>query len=164
MELRKAALVAHSAPRMFDLIEAAEDYPAFLPWCAGATIHQRDDALVIATIRVDYHGLKLEFTTRNPKRRPEWMAVTLDRGPFRRFEGEWRLTPLAADACKIEFVFRYEFDAALMRTLATPVFDRIANTFVDAFVARADSLPPATPEPPAAAPPRSITPRSSDDH
>lgn len=137
MELRKSALVGYSAESMFDLIEAAEHYPAFLPWCAGATILMRDENVVVANIAVDYHGLRFEFTTRNPKRRPGWLAVTLDRGPFRRFEGEWRLTSLAAAACKIEFTFRYEFDAVLVRSLASPVFDRIANSFVDAFVTRA---------------------------
>lgn len=137
MELRKSALVGYSAESMFDLIEAAEHYPAFLPWCAGATILMRDENVVVANIAVDYHGLRFEFTTRNPKRRPRWLAVTLDRGPFRRFEGEWRLTSLAAAACKIEFTFRYEFDAVLVRSLASPVFDRIANSFVDAFVTRA---------------------------
>ncbi len=164
MDLRKAALVGHSAERMFDLIEAAEDYPAFLPWCAGATILERDASIVVATIEVAYRGIAFKFTTRTPKRRPEWMAVTLDRGPFRRFEGEWRLTPLAADACKIEFLFRYEFDAALMRKLASPIFDSIANTFVDAFVARADSLPAGSREATAAPAPPPIIPRSSDDH
>jgi len=139
MEFRKSALVGYSAESMFDLIEAAEYYPAFLPWCAGATILMRDENVVVANIAVDYHGLRFKFTTRNPKRRPEWLAVTLDRGPFRRFEGEWRLRSLAAAACKIEFTFRYEFDAAFARSLASPVFDRIANSFVDAFVARAQS-------------------------
>lgn len=138
MELRKSALVGHSAESMFDLIEGAEHYPEFLPWCAGATILMRDENIVVANIAVDYHGVRFSFTTRNPKRRPEWLAVTLDRGPFRRFEGEWLLKPLAANACRIDFAFRYEFDAALVRTLASPVFDRIANTFVDAFVARAE--------------------------
>ena len=137
MELRKSALVGYPAESMFDLIEAAEHYPAFLPWCAGSTILMRDENVVVANIAVNYHGVRFSFTTRNPKRRPEWLAVTLDRGPFRRFEGEWRLKPLAATACKIDFTFRYEFDAALVRTLAGPVFDHIANTFVDAFVARA---------------------------
>ena len=68
------------------------------------------------------------------------MAVTLDEGPFRRFEGEWRLTPLGPSGCKIGFVFRYEFDTAVVRTLAGPVFDHIATTLVDAFVTRAESL------------------------
>ena len=139
MELRKAALVGHSAESMFDLIEAAEAYPAFLPWCAAASILARSDTEVVATLAVDYHGLRFEFTTRNPKRRPEWMAISLDRGPFRRFEGEWRLTRLGLAACRIEFALRYEFSALLVRTLAGPVFDRIASTFVDAFVARANA-------------------------
>ena len=42
MEVRKTVLVGHSAARMFDLIEAAEHYPDFLPWCAAATIVERD--------------------------------------------------------------------------------------------------------------------------
>jgi ribosome-associated toxin RatA of RatAB toxin-antitoxin module len=140
MEVRKSALVGYAAERMFDLIEAAEHYPEFLPWCSGATILARDESVVVANIAVDYHGVRFQFTTRNPKRRPEWMAVTLARGPFRRFEGEWHLLPLAAAACKIAFTFRYEFNAAMVRTLAGPVFDRIADTLVDAFVARAERV------------------------
>ena len=140
MEVHKSTLVSHSAESMFDLIEAVEHYPAFLPWCAGATVLARDESVVIANVRVDYHGLRLAFTTRNPKRRPEAMAITLEQGPFRRFEGNWRLTPLAASACKIEFALCYEFDGALARTLAGPVFGRIADTMIDAFVARADSV------------------------
>ena len=138
MDLVRSALVGYSAASMFDLIEAAEHYPRFLPWCADATIVARDESVVVANITIDYHGVRFGFTTRNPKRRPEWMAITLERGPFRRFEGDWRLTPLGTSACKIEFALRYEFDGALARTLAVPVFNRIANTLVDAFVARAD--------------------------
>jgi ribosome-associated toxin RatA of RatAB toxin-antitoxin module len=142
MIVRRSALVAHSAERMFDLIEAAEDYPAFLPWCAGATILARDEALVSAEITVDFHGVRFALTTRNPKRRPEHMAVLLERGPFRRFEGEWRLQPLSAEACRIEFALQYEFDHPLVGRLAARVFDRITNTLVDAFVARADQVQP----------------------
>ena len=140
MELRRSALVAHSAEHIFDLIEAAEDYPEFLPWCSGATILARDDAMVAAEIAVNWHGVRFSFTTRNPKRRPTWLAVMLERGPFRRFEGEWNLTPLAADACKIEFMLRYDFQNAIARSLTGKVFDEIARTLVDAFVARADKL------------------------
>ena len=140
MEVHKSTLVGYSAEDMFDLIEAVEHYPAFLPWCAGATVLARDESVVIANVRVDYHGLRLQFTTRNPKRRPEAMAITLEQGPFRRFEGNWRLTPLAVSACKIEFALWYEFDGAIARTLAGPVFARIANTMIDAFVARADGV------------------------
>jgi ribosome-associated toxin RatA of RatAB toxin-antitoxin module len=140
MIVRKSALVAYSAEHMFDLIEAAEDYPAFLPWCAGASILYRDENNVAAEIKVDFHGVRFQLTTRNPKRRPEYMAILLERGPFRRFEGEWRLTPLSPSACKIEFGLQYEFDSPLMGRLAGTVFDRITNTLVDAFVERADNV------------------------
>jgi ribosome-associated toxin RatA of RatAB toxin-antitoxin module len=147
-EIRKSALVGYSAERIFDLIEAAEHYPAFLPWCAAATILARNEQLVSARLAIDYHGIRFSFTTRNDKRRPEFMAVRLAEGPFRRFEGEWHLVPLAADACNINFALRYELENALAR-LASPVFDRIANTLVDAYVVRAEQVYGGTPGRPA---------------
>ena len=140
MEVRKSALVAHSAGTMFDLIEAAEHYPQFLPWCAGATIRERDEGVVVADIEIEYRGVHLAFTTRNPKERPHFMAITLERGPFRRFDGDWRLTDLAQDACKVDFHMRYDFSSPLVGRLAGPMFDHVANSLVDAFVARADQL------------------------
>ena len=139
MQVHKSALVGHSAADMFDLIEAAEHYPAFLPWCAGAIILARDASVVAARIAVNYHGARFEFVTRNPKRRPHWMAIELAQGPFRRFEGEWRLTELSTDACKVDFALRYEF-GTLFGVLAGPVFDGIASTIVDAFVKRAEQV------------------------
>jgi ribosome-associated toxin RatA of RatAB toxin-antitoxin module len=140
MELRKTVLVGHSAEQMFDLIEAAEHYPDFLPWCAGATIVERDESVVVADIDVDVRGVRFGFRTRNPKRRPNWMAIQMERGPFRNFQGEWRLTPLTAKGCRIEFELRYGFDNSVVGTLASSVFDHIADTLVDAYVARADWL------------------------
>lgn len=128
---------------MFDLIEAAEHYPLFMPWCSEATILQRDQDVVVARLVVDYHGARFAFTTRNPKRRPEWMAIGLVDGPFERFEGEWRLAELAPDACRIDFELRYDFGSKLLGRLAAPVFGGIADTLVDAFVRRADAIPPA---------------------
>jgi ribosome-associated toxin RatA of RatAB toxin-antitoxin module len=162
-EVRKTALVAYPVEGMFDLIEAAEHYPAFLPWCGGATILSRDDAEVRARITIDYHGARFHFVTRNPKRRPGFMAITLEEGPFRHFGGEWHLTRLSAEACKIEFLLRYEFQSTVMGKLAGPVFDRIANTLVDAFVARAGKVLASSPASPpagaaAAVPPVAIPP------
>ena len=139
MEIRRSALVRFPAERMFDLIEAAEHYPDFLPWCSKAVVLAREETLVAAEITVDYHGVRFSFVTRNPKRRPEWMAIRMERGPFRHFEGEWHLTALSPSACKIVFDLRYELGGPLARTIAVPVFDRIASTLVDAYVARAEA-------------------------
>jgi ribosome-associated toxin RatA of RatAB toxin-antitoxin module len=138
VDINKSILVPHPAERMFDLIDSAEGYPAFLPWCAGATILERDERVLRAIITIDWRGVRFSLTTRNPKRRPAWMAIHLEDGPFRRFDGEWMLRPLSDTGCRIDFRLGYDFDSAVMRRVARPVFDRIADTLVDAFVARAD--------------------------
>ena len=140
MEIRRSALIGHSAESTFDLIEAAEHYPEFLPWCARAIILERDENVVAARLTVDYRGLHFDLTTRNPKRRPNWLAVRLEQGPFRRFEGEWRLVELGTGACKIEFALRYEFDSKLVGKVADTVFERIADTMLDAFAQRAEDV------------------------
>ena len=138
--MRKTVLVGHSAEQMFDLIEACEHYPDFLPWCSGATVVARDENTVVADITVNYLGVRFDFRTRNPKRRPTAMTIHLERGPFRHFDGVWDLTPLSADGCRIDFALHYDFDSTAMARLARPVFDRITNTLVDRFVARADQV------------------------
>jgi len=139
MKVQRSAFIGCSASDTFDLIEKAENYPAFLPWCAGAVILERTDDIVAARLTFRHRGIEFEMTTRNPKRRPDWMAIRMERGPFRHFEGEWHLTALAPSACKIVFDLRYELGGSIARTIAAPVFDRIANTLVDAYVARAEA-------------------------
>ena len=136
MEIRKTVLVPHPAESMFDLIEAAEHYPAFVAGCRAAQIVERSDEVVAARLTLRQAGLSFELETRNPKRRPHWMAIHLTRGPFRHFQGEWRLTPLNATACRIDFTLSYELDGVVGR-VAAPVFARIADNLVDAFVERA---------------------------
>ena len=141
MIVKRSALLALPAAHMFDVIEAAEHYPAFLPWCVGAHILSRDDETVSADMQVRLAGMNFEMRTRNPKRRPTYMAIHLERGPFRRFEGEWALTVLAPEACKVAFTLDYEFDSTFMTHAAGPVFKRIADSMVDAFVQRARAVP-----------------------
>lgn len=147
MRVRRSALVERSTEQLFDLIEAAEHYPRFLPWCAGATILARDETLVCAELRVRLAGTQFEMRTRNPKRRPDWMAIHLESGPFRRFEGEWQLAPLGADACRVAFMLDYEFGQGFVTRAAAPLFDHIADSMVDAFVRQAEAMPPYPPVP-----------------
>jgi ribosome-associated toxin RatA of RatAB toxin-antitoxin module len=43
-------------------------------------------------------------------------------------------------ACKIEFEMRYAFSNGVLELAISPVFDRIADTFVDSFVRRAGQV------------------------
>jgi ribosome-associated toxin RatA of RatAB toxin-antitoxin module len=147
--LQRSALVERPAALLFDVIEQAEHYPQFLPWCAATTLHERSASTVAADLHVNWHGLRFTLGTRNVKQPPLWMELTLVRGPFRRFHGRWTLQPLTDAACKVGFDLDYEFDAALAGRLAGPLFARITETLVERFVQRALAMPvPASvPEP-----------------
>jgi|SRR5437867_8611111 len=139
-QVEKTVLVSHSAERMYELVDAVERYPEFLPWCGGVDLVKRDEASTVATLHIDYHHLKHNFTTENHKTYPSLMDIKLIDGPFRHLEGVWRFIALADDACKIEFRLNYEFSNAFLEKLIAPVFSHIANTFVDAFVERAEHI------------------------
>jgi ribosome-associated toxin RatA of RatAB toxin-antitoxin module len=138
-EIHRSALVPYSAEQMFDLIERVEDYPQFLPWCTGTKLLERSDGVVSATVEVGYRDLHVHLTTRNEKRRPEWMSIHMQGGTFRQFCGEWRLLALGMLGCRIEFMLRYEL-ALHAEKLAGPLIDQAANRMVDAFVQRADAV------------------------
>lgn len=136
----KSVLVPYSAAAMFELVDRIELYPQFLPWCGGATVTTADDGTKTARIDISFHGVHAHFTTDNVNRAGESIVITLKDGPFRHLHGEWRFRSLAANACKIEFEFAYEFATELLERAVGPVFNHIANTFIDAFVQRAETL------------------------
>jgi ribosome-associated toxin RatA of RatAB toxin-antitoxin module len=138
--VKKSVLVPFSADAMFDLVDRIERYPEFLPWCDGArTLETRDDGKT-ARVDIDFHGVRAHFTTDNVNRPGESIVVTLKDGPFRHLHGEWRFHALSADACKVEFEIAYEFATHLLESVVGAVFNHIANTLIDAFVHRAESI------------------------
>jgi len=138
-------LVPFGAAAMFHLVEDVERYPEFLPWCAQARcLEARADGKT-ARIDVDYHGVKAHFTTDNVNRPPESIVITLKDGPFRHLHGEWRFAALGTSGCRVEFELAWEFARSLLEPAVGPVFAHIANTFIDAFVRRAEAVCGPTP-------------------
>ncbi len=139
-KVEKTVLVEHTATTMFNLVDHVEDYPRFLPWCGGTDVKWRDELTTVATIHIDYMGVKQSFTTENTKQNNSEMLLSLQDGPFTHLQGVWKFHPLGDTACKIAFSLDYHFSSRMLETLLSPVFNHIANTFVDAFVSRADNL------------------------
>ena len=139
MELKRSVLVPYSVESMFDLIEQAELYPQFLPWCTKATILERTDDCVAARIEFCYLRFHFGFQTRNAKHRPEWLRVRLVEGPFRHLDGDWHLTPLGKIGCRINFDLSYEISDGLLDTIARPAVDFVSRSMMDAFVKRAET-------------------------
>lgn len=139
-KVEKTVLVMHSAEQMFALVDAVEDYPKFLPWCGGVDLLERTETNTSATLHINYHGIKQQFTTENLKTFPSHMSINLKNGPFEHLYGSWYFISLRENACKIEFKLNYEFANSFLEKIIAPVFNHIAATFVDGFVARADKV------------------------
>jgi ribosome-associated toxin RatA of RatAB toxin-antitoxin module len=143
--VNKSVLLWYSPSEMYQLVTSIEDYPRFLPWCDRAEVIERHDGGVTARIGLAYAGVKHAFTTRNEHMPGASVRVKLVDGPFSLLDGTWAFLPLGrpegpAQACKIEFDLRYAFASTALETVLSPVFDRVANTFVESFVSRAESV------------------------
>ena len=136
----KTVLIGHSAERMYNLVIDVAKYQEFLPWCGGVEIFEQTEEIMDAKIHIKFKGLEQFFHTRNTNVRPSSIDMSFVDGPFKKFHGNWRFTPLKENACKIEFQLHYEFESLLLEKIIGPVFGIIAGTFVDGFVKRADQV------------------------
>jgi ribosome-associated toxin RatA of RatAB toxin-antitoxin module len=86
------------------------------------------------------------------------LRVRLVEGPFRRFQGDWRITPLGHLGCKVEFEVSYEISDGLLDKVARPAVDFVSRSMMEAFVKRADETlamqPPAAATAPSSSPGR----------
>ena len=148
--VKKSVLLWYTAHEIYELVVDVEAYPKFLPWCERAEVLSRDDDGLTARLFLAYSGIRHAFTTRNVQVKDESVHIGLVDGPFSLLDGFWRFVPLplpatpggaaTASACKIEFELRYAFSNGVLEAAISPVFDRIANTFVDSFVRRAEQV------------------------
>lgn len=138
--IARSAIVEHSAGQVFALVEDVEAYPSFLPWCRAAEVRERGARGMVAKLTVGVAGLKQSFTTRNESRPPSGIDMRLVEGPFQSFSAAWRFHELSAHACRIEFSMEYEFASRTLARMLEPLFDKIADTMVDAFARRANQV------------------------
>lgn len=140
-EIRRTAIVEHSAVQMYALVDDIASYPGFLPWCTDAKVEPAGDRKR-ATLTAALAGVQQSFTTLNENRPGKAIHMRLVEGPFRTFDASWRFSVLGDEACEIEFVLRYDFSSRAVGVLLGPLFSHIADTMVDAFTRRADELHP----------------------
>ena len=143
--VKKSVLLWYSPREMYDLVVSIEQYPRFLPWCDRAEVLDQHDDGVTARLGLAYMGVHHAFTTRNEHVPAESVVVKLVDGPFSLLDGTWSFRPLGrpgcdTPACKVEFDLRYAFASIALEAVVSPMFDRVANTFVESFVRRAEDV------------------------
>jgi ribosome-associated toxin RatA of RatAB toxin-antitoxin module len=139
--ITRSAIVECGADAFYALVEDIESYPAFLPWCAAAKVLERAPGQTVATLTLGVKGIRQSFTTENANVPGRSIDMRLLEGPFKRFAASWRFSALQAHAAKVEFSLEYEFANRLVAATLGPLFSRIADSTVEAFVRRARSHP-----------------------
>ncbi|MBX3616919.1 type II toxin-antitoxin system RatA family toxin [Nitrosomonas sp.] len=139
-EIEKSVLVEYSASQMFALVDNVEEYPSFLPWCGGTSVDPQDEVTTHATVKINYHHIQHSFTTINKRFPPDLIEMSLLDGPFEHLDGYWQFISLSEHACKIKFRLHYTFSHKILEKLVGPVFHMIANSFVESFIERAETI------------------------
>lgn len=139
-EVRRSALVTFSPEQMFDLVVDVERYPEFLPWVAGAVLHEKSEHGLLASLEMQRGGVRERFTTRNAFERPAVMTLQLVEGPFRVLEGRWSFTPIGTAGTRAELEMRFEFANPVASLLFGKAFEQSCSSLIDAFIARARQI------------------------
>ena len=136
-EIRRSALVTFSPEQMFDLVIDVERYPEFLPWVAGAQLHEKSESDLRASMEMQKGGVRERFSTRNQFERPRFMTMQLVEGPFRLLEGRWSFSPIGEVGTRVELEMRFEFANPVVGLLFGNAFEQSCNALIDAFITRA---------------------------
>lgn len=140
IHIHKTALVPYRSHDMFTLVNDIDAYPRFLPWCKSTTILSQTSSQIVATITMGGVGLEKSFTTTNVIKTDESIEIHLLEGPFSQLQGRWTFQPLGEEGCKISLTMEFEISNQLLRMSLGPIFSKIVNSLVDAFVQRANEL------------------------
>ena len=136
-QLSKSALVPYSAEQMYQLVNQVDDYPKFLNWCSDASILKQTSDQIIASVEINKSGFNQSFTTINTLTPNQRIDMKLKEGMFKQLNGAWVFTKLNDQACKIELSLNFSFSSKILDLAISPIFTSIANSQLEAFIARA---------------------------
>ncbi len=139
-EIKRSALVAQPAAVVYQLVLDVDEYPQFLPWCSAGKVLEFTDERQVASVTIDAKVREITFVTENTLNPTSTIRLRLVDGPFRKLAGEWRFLPLSDDACKVELDLEFEFASGALALAIKPVFSKIAESMLDAFVTRAKQI------------------------
>jgi len=138
--IKRSALIAYSAKKMYQLVDDVERYPEFVPYCKESQIIERNTASVSAKLLVSKSGIAKSFSTTNSLTPFESIHMELLNGPFKYLSGGWHFKALSDEACKIELDLEYEFSNKLASIAFSKVFNQLVQSMMTAFTERAQEI------------------------
>ena len=137
-DIRRSALVEHSAARMFALVDDVPAYPQRFEWCDSATVLEEAGDRKVARLDLRMGGLRTWFVTENVAVRPHHIDLRFVDGPFRSLSGRWEFHALDESACKVSLRLSFEPKVRLLAPAMALGFQGLADRMVDDFVRAAD--------------------------
>ena len=139
-QLSKSAIVPYSCEQMYQLVNQVNDYPEFLNWCSSARILNQTDDEVTASVTINKSSFNQTFTTVNTLTNYRRIDMRLKEGIFKQLNGTWVFTKLNNTACKVELSLSFSFSSKIVDMAIAPIFTKIANSQLEAFIARAKTV------------------------
>lgn len=136
--IERSALVPYRAEDMYAIVADVTAYSDFLPWCAGSAVQSQTQDEQCASVTINAVVSQTAFHTKNQLRAGESIIMELEDGPFKHLRGEWGFKALGDAGCKITLVVDFEFSNLILRRTLSPVFTRVCDSLVGAFIKRAD--------------------------
>ena len=126
--------------QMYDLVADVEKYPEFLPWCIGARIRRRQQAMIVADLVIGFKMIRERFTSEVRLNREEMhIDVRYVDGPFRYLNNHWAFYD-HEDGCLVDFYVDFEFRTRFLQRVMQPLFNEAVGRMVRAFEHRAGDL------------------------
>lgn len=142
MDIARSALVPHAPAAVYALIEDAERYPEFLPWCTRVEILERERSRIRARLWFGFRELASHLDTEALRAPPERLDLELSGWPFDGFRASWRVQPLGGLGCKVEFRASTGLRDSRWAELLLAAGGHVADRVMAAFVARARATLP----------------------
>ena len=98
----------------------------------------KTEEVLEAKLYLNKHGFTQSFTTRNHLYPNERITMELVEGPFESLNGEWKISELADEGCKLSLDLEFTMGNSFILQLAAPFFVQMGNQLVDVLVAEAD--------------------------
>lgn len=137
-KINKSALLEAPVELAYQVVQAVEAYPDFLPGCDAVEVLNRSDHGLQARVSVKGAGLSETFVTSN-RHEPTSIFMSLQEGSFQLLEGVWHFSQIGDQGCRVSVEIEYEV-GGLLATFFLPIADMVANKLVDAFCQRIDDI------------------------
>ncbi len=134
--VNKKMWVPYAREDVYRLIADIDAYATFLPWCVASKVLQRWEGGVEASLTLKKGGLSKTFVTRNLEALNEKIEMHLVSGPFKHLYGVWRFQTLS-EGVEVSLDLEFSFENKLMAMMIGPLFQPVANSLLEAFMARA---------------------------